>query len=133
MKVLCRKRNTGLRCGRGREGERERERERIHGHYPLPLQKGSERRAVLAVCRQCCITYSILLLTEYFDPPDIKKRTSHGPSCFMPFFLHQLYKTRPLPPGFMVDMVMHCHADSDEDDNLVESVCLVALIAMMQW
>jgi len=84
----------------------------------------SERRAVLVACRESCISFSALVLMEFFDLPDLPrhKRTSFLPSPFLAYILYRLYKVRPLPPGFLVDMVLHCHKEMEEDDNVVERV-----------
>lgn len=32
--------------------------------------QSSERKALLALCREECISYSAIMLMDYFDPPD---------------------------------------------------------------
>lgn len=84
----------------------------------------AERKAVLAACKAGCVAYSDLMLRDYFDPPGLPehKTTSWGPSPFLDYILYLLYKVRPLPPGFLADMVQHCQQETSEEEDVVEGV-----------
>ena len=48
--------------------------------------------------------------------------SSWGPSPFLDYILYLLYKVRPLPPGFLADMVQHCQQETSEEEDVVEGV-----------
>ena len=72
----------------------------------------------LFVYNMHCIASEVgINFTHPLPPP-----RSFLPSPFLAYILYRLYKVRPLPPGFLVDMVLHCHKEMEEDDNVVERV-----------
>jgi hypothetical protein len=113
----------------------------------------TEKKAVLALCRECCVTHSALLLQGYFGPINIPTRSddrcvcvcmveiiidiiypylfialshslslTHSHTCsklpsysslLTPYLLHNWYGCRPLPSGYLADLVVHAHRDSE--------------------
>lgn len=44
----------------------------------------------------------------------------------MPFLLGSIHGYRALPPGFLTDLCLHCHAESTPEDNLFKAVSTAA-------
>lgn len=85
---------------------------------------GEERRRVLALCRGACVAHSSLLLSHWLDPltPDHTPSTGSSASLLLDHMLCRSHETPPLPPGFLLDLLNHAHAESCETENIFNKV-----------
>ena len=81
------------------------------------------------VCMGHCALVSIGLLSD--DVPN-------GPSPLLPYLLSEQHMLRPLPAGFLGDLVLHCTREDREgggegEGDMLREVCVCVCVCVNLW
>ncbi|XP_064383818.1 ubiquitin conjugation factor E4 B-like [Halichondria panicea] len=89
-------------------------------------KRGVNRKMTLLACKEACISHCCLVLSGYLvssdDSTNSEKSFKPPPSILLRRLLYKEHKCRPLPPGFLTDLVLHCHRESSDEESILETV-----------